>query len=95
VRVNADGPAVVTLPHYYFPVGWEATFFGRPTGLKPSRDGLMTTMVVGQSVLEARFHTTPARRTGLLVSGATLLLVIAGVAGPRVRNALVPSPRLD
>jgi hypothetical protein len=80
VRIRSDGVGVLTLPHYWFPVGWSATLYGRPAALRPSPDGLMTTFVAGNAVLEARFRTTPARRTGLVVSGTTLALLVTAVA---------------
>jgi hypothetical protein len=88
VRVDAPSLAVVTLPHYYFPIGWQATYAEHPVALRPAYDGLMTAWVLGRGVLEARFFTTPARRTGWLVSGATALLVAAGVVGWRRRRAV-------
>ena len=86
-RVDATGPAVVTLPHYWFAVGWDATFFGRYIRLSPGPDGLMTARLLGKGVLEARFRTTPARRAGLVVSGATAVLLVAGALFWKRRRA--------
>jgi hypothetical protein len=87
VRVDAHGMATVTLPHYYFPLGWQATLSGHPLQLRPSKDGLMSAFVLGRGVIEARYFTTPARRAGLVVSGI-FLLVTCGLG-------LVPWKRLD
>jgi hypothetical protein len=78
-RVETNRLALVTLPHYYFPVGWTATLDGVPTPIQPTRDGLMTAIVAHGGVLELRWATTPGRRWGVLVSALTLACLAAMV----------------
>jgi hypothetical protein len=95
VRVVTVGETEVTLPHYYFPVGWHATFDGAPIPLSRAEHGLMrvtlgrpNASVYGQ--LDLVFTTTPARRLGIAVSLATALLLAA--LAFRHRSAREPSP---
>jgi hypothetical protein len=82
--VRAAAPALVTLPHYYFPVGWHATLDGAPMPLVRGPGGLMQVGVTGGGRLELAFRTTPGRRTGALVSAltASILLVLAALGLP-------------
>jgi len=78
-RLRAEGASWVTLPHYDFPVGWQARLGGRPVPLGHDERGLMRVEVPGgtDAVLEVTFSHTPMRRWGLVVSGVTLLAGIA------------------
>jgi len=91
-RVTAIGETEVTLPHYWFPVGWQATFDGVAVPLERAEHGLMRVTLgrAGQPIsgqLDLRFTTTPARRLGIAVSTATLLLLIALALHGRRRTA--------
>jgi predicted aminopeptidase len=91
-KIATDAPAVVTLPHYYFPAGWYATLDGEPVPIGRDARGLITVSVPRGGFLEVRFTMTPARRTGLVVSAATLALLVLGVAlGGRRRLAVAAS----
>jgi hypothetical protein len=75
-QVEAKQAARLTLPHYYFPVGWQATINGQRVPLAANADGLMQVELpagVGGR-LNVRFSMTPARRLGWMVSLATLVL---------------------
>jgi hypothetical protein len=80
-RVVAIGETQVTLPHYYFPVGWRATFDGTPIPLSRAEHGLMR-VTLGQpdrpitGQLDVVFRTTPARRLGIGVSLATTVALV-------------------
>jgi hypothetical protein len=93
--VQTDGEAVVTLPHYHFPVGWRATFDGRPTVLDVNEDGLMRVTVPGSGTIDLVFRTTSMKRRGAAVSGLVFLAwAFAGVLGAR-RRAAASSPDSD
>jgi hypothetical protein len=82
VRVDTSAPALVTLPHYYFPVGWTLAVNGRES---PSRiitstpEGFMRIIVFPGELIELIFRTTPGRRVAAGVSALSLavLLVVA------------------
>ncbi len=96
-HVQSPRASFVELPHYYFPVGWQATFAGRPVPLGMSVGGRMRVELHAQSAgwLEVRFTSTPMRRWGLLISAASLLcglpLVALWAPHGRVKRA-APSP---
>jgi predicted aminopeptidase len=77
--VETTVPAQVMLPQYWFPAGWEATLDGAPVHFTRDRRGLIMVTVPRSGRLEVRFTMTPARRTGLAISGATLALLVGGV----------------
>jgi hypothetical protein len=95
VRIVAAGETEVTLPHYYFPVGWHATFDGAPIPLSRAEHGLMR-VTLGHpdrpisGELDLVFTTTPARRLGIATSFATVLLLAA--LAFRERNAKGEQP---
>ena len=77
----------MTLPHYFFPLGWQARVAGADRGvrLEPSRQGLMRVGVPPgiEGDVEVRFTMTPMRRLGWIVTAlsATLgLLALARIA---------------
>jgi hypothetical protein len=72
LAVDAAGTASVTVPHYYFPVGWHATLDGVPIALGATPEGLMRVAVPHGGTLVITFHTTPAKRLGVLVSAVVL-----------------------
>jgi len=95
--VVAEQPSDVVLPHYFFPVGWSATFDRAPIAIGRTDGGLMRVAVPKGGTLELRFGTTPARRVGTTVSAITLVgLVLAALvgAGGRGRRALRVSPAM-
>lgn len=69
-HVGAAKPATLVLPHYFFPVGWQATLNGSPVDLTADSRGLMRLSVPANSQgrLEVVFTQTPMRRLGLVVS---------------------------
>jgi uncharacterized membrane protein YfhO len=76
--------AFVNLPHYYFPVGWRATWNGAPVALERTNDGLMRVEVpAGHGVIDVTWTMTPARRLGVAVSAVTLVLLLVVCAVPR------------
>ncbi len=86
-HLNASGPATITLPHYYFPVGWTVAVDGhehRGT-ITPSREGFMRLVDVTGELIELTFTTTPGRRLGARVSALSLavLLLVAWLWLPR------------
>ncbi len=74
-RVRTDHPSEVVLPHYWFPVGWTATLDGSPVPIDRTSAGLMRIAVPTGGALEVVFGTTPARRLGVAVSAATLVVL--------------------
>lgn len=95
-RVTAVGETDVTLPHYYFPVGWQATFDGTPIPLSRAEHGLMRVTlghpdrsISGQ--LDLVFTTTPARRLGITVSLATALALVALAFRGRISRGRQPA----
>jgi hypothetical protein len=81
VAIDASPGCVVTLPHYYFPVGWTASLAGReiPIGNQEGRMALrFPDGARGKVVLT--FGHTPARRAGLWVSFLTLVVLTGLVA---------------
>jgi hypothetical protein len=81
VDIDASPGCVVTLPHYYFPVGWTASLAGREIPIE-NQEGRMALRFPdgarGNVVLI--FGHTPARRAGLWVSFLTLIVLTGLVA---------------
>jgi hypothetical protein len=86
--VKTRGDTTVTLPHYYFPVGWTATLDGVEVELQPDEQGLMCVSLPGQNVgkLEVRFSQTPMRRMGLWISATFAALGVLLVYWVRIRR---------
>src|SRR4029453_1506047 len=86
----ADGPAIVTLPHYYFPVGWAAVMDldGRrvPVRIGSTPDGFMQLVLLKGGRGELTFPTTPGRRRGAMVSAVALIVTFL------VARFLLPRP---
>jgi hypothetical protein len=78
----------VTLPHYYFSVGWRATLDNEPIALAPGRDGLIAVTVPHGGLLDVRFTMTPMRRLGVFMSAIVLLSVLAHIALGRDRSQI-------
>jgi hypothetical protein len=66
----------LTLPHFYFPVGWQAEFVGKPIAIGRNDFGLMEFAIPASSegTLNVTFFNTPGRRIGLGVSAASCLV---------------------
>lgn len=79
-RYSASQAGTIVLPHYYFPIGWQATLGGEPVQLQSTNQGLMAFPVTPtrDGEIELRFSMTFARRLGLAISALTALLC-AGV----------------
>jgi hypothetical protein len=74
-RVQTVAQSFVIMPHYFLPVGWEATLDGRAVELTADSRGLIRVDLPGDvdGTLEIVFSRTPLRRLGLIVSGLSLL----------------------
>jgi hypothetical protein len=81
VRMREAG--VVRIHVYYFP-GWQATVDGVPVMPEVSGpQGLVQVDVpAGEHRIDLRMGSTPPRRTGALISWATLLLLVGLAVGP-------------
>jgi hypothetical protein len=88
-HVRARGPSSVTLPHYYFPVGWKARLAGRPVELTADSRGLMRVELREgtDAWLEIRFARTPARSWGILLSAVSLLAAVVVLILPATRQS--------
>lgn len=77
--VRVEGDSHVVLPHYFFPVGWQATLDGRPVKLASDDRGLMRVDLPRgtDATLVVAFSPTPARRLGLGISAISLLASVA------------------
>ncbi|MBN2476467.1 MAG: hypothetical protein JXB62_17770 [Pirellulales bacterium] len=75
-RVTTDRPSHVVLPHYYFPVGWQAEVDGASVPLVRGPHGLMQIELPPKTAgrLQVCFSHTPMRRRGLWISATALLL---------------------
>jgi hypothetical protein len=86
-EVTTPVAASVTLPHYFFPVGWRATRDGAPVPLERTDEGLMRVPVpAGAGVVDVTFTTTPMRRLGVAVSATTLALLLGGTVWCSARD---------
>lgn len=98
-HVATTAPCEITLPHFYFPVGWHARIDGQAVTLGRNDDGLMTVRVppTPSGQLEVRFSMTPMRRLGWVVSLVAVLLSFTPLAlaarrcGPR--PAIAPATK--
>ncbi|MFQ5611394.1 MAG: 6-pyruvoyl-tetrahydropterin synthase-related protein [Anaerolineae bacterium] len=84
VRVRAETPVTLQFYTYDFP-GWRVIHDGRPVPHRPEPPyGLITVdLPPGEHHLFLRMGATPPRIAGGLISGLALLLIVAGLAGPR------------
>ena len=91
-QARAAGPTSIVLPHYYFPVGWDATLSGAQVPLVPNRQGLMKIdLQPGTSgLLEVRFHMTPWRRRGWYLTALSALALVVGIVVSRRRTHQAP-----
>jgi hypothetical protein len=84
VVIDAPPGCIVTLPHYYFPVGWTASLAGKDIAIE-NQEGRMALRFPdgarGNVIL--LFGHTPARRAGLWVSFLTLVVLTGLVAWKR------------
>jgi hypothetical protein len=77
IRVICNGPSLMVLSDNFFP-GWSATVNGRPTPIYRADLALRGVLVPGSCEVEFRYVSS-SLRLGVLVSLATLLLLIASV----------------
>jgi hypothetical protein len=93
VETTAGGS--ITLPHYYFPVGWSASLAGEELTLSPDRNGLMTVRLPpgSRGALVVLFRMTPARRLGWLLTLAAL--VVTALVALSWRGIFAPAPKAD
>jgi predicted aminopeptidase len=87
--IRKGATAIVTLPHYAFPLGWHATIAGEPIPIEGDPNGFMVLRVSRNGRLDVRYTTTPARRAGLWMGAATLAVLAAGLALGGRRHAAV------
>lgn len=80
-EVEMASPGVVQIRVYYFP-GWQVRLDGRPVAHRLSPpDGLMEVDVpAGRHRIDMRMGSTPVRSAGIVISAATLLLLLGLVA---------------
>ena len=76
-RVRADADSYVDLPHIFFPVGWTADVDGKEVPVEPNAEGLMRVRLPAgtRGRLKLEFAMTPMRRLGLLISGASVVVM--------------------
>lgn len=91
-QVAADEATTLVLPHYFFPVGWQATLDGRPIPLSASPLGLMRFELPAHAhgQLEVVFTQTPMHRLGLAISGLSCLLGLIWLALAARRRGRCP-----
>jgi 6-pyruvoyl-tetrahydropterin synthase-like protein len=99
-RVQTGAESFVIMPHYFLPVGWEATLDGRIVELTADSRGLMRVDLPGNvdGTLEIVFSRTPLRRLGLIVSGFSLLggvVLLALLVRKRGRGQSLQSTHRD
>ena len=77
-QVKTEGEASLTLPHYYYPVGWQAEINNKPISLSSSAQGLMQINLPDKTngTLKVSFKTTPMRKIGFIISASSLFLGI-------------------
>jgi hypothetical protein len=82
-RVRMTEPGIVRIHVYYFP-GWQATVDGVPVTPELSGpQGLVQVAVpAGEHLIDLRMGATPPRRTGALISWATLLMLLGLAVAP-------------
>lgn len=83
--INASGPSVVRLPHYWFPLGWQAEFPSRQgeqqtlsVKLDADSDGLMLIRFPEpvDGTVTVRWHTTQLKLIGAGLSAVALLVTM-------------------
>jgi hypothetical protein len=86
VTLSAANPVSVTLHLLYYP-RWQATVDGTPAALQPQPKTGYAQVVIpaGTHQLALRYGSTATERAGILISGATLLVLLVLAAGVRVR----------
>ena len=85
VRVTGNpGGCLVTMPHFFFPLGWQVSIDGAERGAKLEAfpKGLMQVGVPPgvEGAVEVRFTMTPMRRLGWVVTAASATLGLFGLA---------------
>jgi hypothetical protein len=78
----------LVLPHYFFPVGWQATLAGQPLGLKSDPRGLIQFDLPAdaQGRLEVVFTQTPMHRLGLILSGLSCFVGVVWLGAEVMRR---------
>jgi hypothetical protein len=83
VQIGPEG-CVVTLPHFFFPVGWRATLDGADgrVTLDRTADGFMQLRVApgASGLLAVEFSMTPMRRLGWVVTALAATVGLGGLA---------------
>ena len=78
------GGCFITLPHFFFPLGWHVRIDGSERGakLEPFSKGFMRVSVPPgvEGSVEVRFSMTPMRRVGWAVAAASATLGLLGLA---------------
>ena len=74
VDIACETPSEGIVPHFYFPVGWNAILGDKVLPIQPTEEGLMRIAIPENSAgtLTVCFSMTPMRRVGLLVSSISL-----------------------
>lgn len=92
VALDVATPATVTLPILYYP-RWQAELDGQPIALRPqpATGYVQLDAPAGPHRLALRYGVTPAEVAGLLISGVTLIALVAWSLASRRRNPM-PAP---
>lgn len=92
IDIRADEPALIALRQFAY-TGWDVRIDGggwSPAGRSATPTGLITVpLPAGKHRIELRLPPHPAESRGLLVSGAALLLLLAGLLLDPLRRLLV------
>ncbi len=85
VQYAAEGPAVATIPQYYFP-GWSASVDGASTPVRPSPgNGLLQVLLpAGEHLLELEYHDTPVRSASNVLSLLGIATLVSTVWSARL-----------
>jgi hypothetical protein len=90
--VHTEEAIQLTLPHFFFPVGWSAEFAGEPIEISREDFGLMRFDLPGgkKGELRVQFATTPARRLSLWIAAASCVIgvVLLATLGSQGRKSL-------
>lgn len=90
LQYSALGPAVATIPQFYFP-GWSASVDGRSVSVGPSPGNglLQTELPAGDHLLEVEYHNTPVHSASNVLSlfGMVILVSVAWSERLRLRRA--------
>lgn len=96
LELESPVPFTARFHTFDFP-GWRAAIDGQPLPITPSEPhGLITVQVpAGRHTLTVRFGTTPIRTSATLISGASLLLLLALIVRVGLRRRALSPPQVS